>query len=116
MAAELIHAGAPELGDEVAFHCQQSIEKSLKGFLFWHNKPFQKTHNLVVLSNECISIDSTLESLLKKTAPLNQFAVGYRYPGQEIHPSTEEIESMIALAKEIYDAIIKRIPSEVRPD
>ena len=46
-AAELL---MPEgLLDEVAFHCQQAVEKCLKGFLFWHGKPFKKTHDLLSL-------------------------------------------------------------------
>ncbi len=115
-AAECLLEGDSDLADEAAFHCQQSIEKTLKGFLFWHSKPFQKTHNLVVLSNECVSIDPTLESLLKKTAPLNQYAVDYRYPGQEIHPAAEEVEDMIILAREIYSAVLKLLPSETHPE
>lgn len=29
--------------DTVCFHCQQTVEKYLKGFLAWHQAPFVKT-------------------------------------------------------------------------
>lgn len=115
-AAELLLSDKSPLIDEAAFHCQQSIEKSLKGFLFWNSRPFQKTHNLLALSSECLSIDSSLESLLKQTAPLTQYAVEYRYPGQENHPAKDEVEDMIDLAREILAAILQRVPKETHPD
>jgi HEPN domain-containing protein len=46
-AAELLLT--KPLVDEVAFHCQQAVEKCLKGFLFWHGQPFKKTHALNIL-------------------------------------------------------------------
>ena len=32
---------APLLGD-ATFHCQQAVEKALKAFLIWHDRPFRK--------------------------------------------------------------------------
>jgi HEPN domain-containing protein len=39
----------PPFADDIAFHSQQVVEKSLKAFLSWHRTPFRKTHNLVEL-------------------------------------------------------------------
>ena len=39
----------PPLLSDALFHCQQAVEKALKGFLTWHDEPFRKTHNLVEL-------------------------------------------------------------------
>lgn len=36
----------PPITESCVFHCQQAVEKSLKGFLTWHQKPFRKTHNI----------------------------------------------------------------------
>ena len=33
--------------DTVCFHCQQTVEKYLKGFLAWHRVPFAKIHDLL---------------------------------------------------------------------
>ena len=51
VAAELLSTNA-ELTGEVAFLCQQAIEKYLKAVLFELKIPIQKTHNLLKLYNE----------------------------------------------------------------
>jgi len=51
IAAELLSTNA-ELTGEVAFLCQQAIEKYLKAVLFELKIPIQKTHNLLKLYNE----------------------------------------------------------------
>ena len=40
---------APPLPSVIAFHAQQAAEKALKAFLFWHDRPFRKTHLLAEL-------------------------------------------------------------------
>ena len=49
--AEAIVAN-PEFTAEVAFHCQQAIEKFFKAYLFELKIPFQKTHDLGKLYSE----------------------------------------------------------------
>ena len=60
----------PPLFDEIAFHCQQSIEKAEKGFLFWHKQPFQKTHDLYLLGLKIIF--NLTKAKLLYMLPLNQ--------------------------------------------
>ena len=56
------------------FHCQQAIEKTLKGFLFWHDQPFRKTHDLVEIGSQVVAIDATLAPLVKRAEPLTEYA------------------------------------------
>lgn len=51
----------PPLLEDATFHCQQAVEKALKGFLTWHDHPFRKTHDLAEVGNQCVEIDPTLE-------------------------------------------------------
>ncbi len=37
---------SPPLFEDVLFHCQQTVEKVLKGFLAYYDIPFRKTHSL----------------------------------------------------------------------
>jgi HEPN domain-containing protein len=60
----------PPLLEDVVFHAQQAVEKTLKGFLTWHGRTFRKTHNLVELGGACSAIAPELENLLRKAAPL----------------------------------------------
>ncbi len=72
--AEIDLAASPPLLGDAAFHCQQAVEKALKAFLTWHDRPFRKTHDLVELGAECVAIDATLEPHLRAAAPLTEYA------------------------------------------
>jgi len=111
-AAELLMSDP--LVDEVSFHCQQAVEKCLKGFLFWHGQPFKKTHDLNLLSLDCIGIDASLQPILAATASLTQYAVEYRYPGPLMHPTEVEARDLIDLAKQIHGEIAGRLPFSVQ--
>jgi len=112
-AAEALINIEPPLFDEIAFHCQQAIEKAEKGFLFWHKQPFQKTHDLYLLGLSCCEIDPSLSNTIKPTARLTEYAVEYRYPSSAIHPSRNEIDEMIHLAKMVLTEISNRLPLEI---
>ena len=71
---------APPFSDDIVFHAQQAAEKALKAFLSWHCIPFRKTHNLVELGEACCQIDQSLELLLRRAAPLTEYAWKFRYP------------------------------------
>lgn len=94
------------------FHAQQAAEKSLKGFLTWHDVPFRKTHDLAEIGRQCVAIDSSLESLLMRSATLTQYSWRFRYPGEPQEPSLAEAEHAIALAREVYEALMPRLQSE----
>lgn len=68
----------PPILDDVVFHCQHA-EKTLKGFLAWHDQVFRKTHNLEELGELCLHIDPTLRSLINRIVPLTEYAWKFRY-------------------------------------
>lgn len=105
----------PPLTDHAAFHAQQAAEKAMKAFLTWHSEVFPKTHNLTQLGERCTRIDPSLEDLLRRASVLTEYAWKYRYPGEPSEPPREEAEEALALAREVYDAIVARLPEEVRP-
>ncbi len=107
-------AEPPFLAD-IVFHDQQAAEKAFKGFLAWHSTPFRKTHHLEELGEQCLQIDPTLELLVDKVLPLTKFAWMYRYPGEPEEPARDEAEKALALSRAAYDAILARLPEEVRP-
>jgi HEPN domain-containing protein len=45
----------PPFTADAVFRAQQAAEKTLKGFLAWHDVPFGKTHNLAALGGRCAS-------------------------------------------------------------
>jgi HEPN domain-containing protein len=114
-AADFERTAQPPLSGDMAFHAQQAAEKAMKGFLTWHDRPFRKTHNLIEIGEACTAADSTLDALLRRAAPLTEYAWKFRYPGEPELPPLNEAEAALALAREVYEAILSRLPPEVRP-
>lgn len=105
----------PPIAEDVLFHCQQAAEKSLKGFLTWHDQPFRKTHSLVELGMQCAELDPSLETLLREASGLSEYATKYRYPGETIPATVEEASDAIRLAIEVFQQVLAQLPFEVRP-
>ncbi|MBI3891771.1 MAG: HEPN domain-containing protein [Candidatus Wallbacteria bacterium] len=105
----------PPLLWDIVFHAQQAAEKSLKGYLAWHDVPFRKTHDLAEIGLACVTLDGSLEPLLRRTAALTEYAWRYRYPGEPEQPTALEADDALQTACEVYDAIRTRLPAEVRP-
>ena len=72
--------------DIVCYHCQQAVEKYLKGHLQEPGTPISKTHNLKALVNLILPSDPTIKSLRPQVHPLTKYAVDYRYPGYPRRP------------------------------
>jgi len=108
-------AASPPLLEDVVFHAQQATEKAFKGFLLWHNVPFRKTHSLEELGEQCLELDPTLSALVDRAVPLTEYAWRFRYPGEPEEPSLEEAEEALAIAQEVFEAILRRLPPEVAP-
>ena len=113
-SAEIDLAASPPAVEDALFHCQQAVEKALKGFLTWHDEPFGKTHQLRVIGAQCVELDSTLDSLVARVRPLTEFAWKFRYPGATYEPTIQEGRDALALAREAVEAILGRLPDEVR--
>lgn len=109
-----IATGEAGLQADVVFHAQQAAEKSLKAFLAWHDLPFRKTQNIEELGRECVSLDGTLQAIIKRAVPLTEYAWKFRYPGEPDEPSREEAEQALRTAREVFEAVASRLPEEVR--
>jgi HEPN domain-containing protein len=114
-AAEALLALDPPLLGEVVFHCQQAAEKAMKGYLTWHDRPFGKTHDLAAIGGLCVEGDQSLEPICRRAERLSVFAWVFRYPGDPEDPSVDEGRSALALAREVLEAILSRLPGELRP-
>jgi len=97
------------------FHCQQAVEKAFKAFLTWHDVPFRRIHVLEELAKACLRLDPSLQPLVATSTSLSAYAVRFRYPGAPYQPSLEEARAAEAIAREVFEAILARLPEEVRP-
>jgi HEPN domain-containing protein len=72
----------PQLHDLICFHCQQAAEKYLKALLQEFGMMVPRTHDLGDLLDLLVPHDATLRRLRRGVIFLTQFAVDYRYPGE----------------------------------
>jgi len=108
-------AASPPLIEDALFHCQQAVEKAMKGFLTAYDKVFRKTHDLDALATVCDAIDPSLADTLKESCDLTVFAWEFRYPGETEVPSEEEARKSLAIASRAYEEILSRLPKQAQP-
>ena len=87
----------------------------MKGLLTAHDRLFRKTHDLDELASTCESADPTLKEALNPARDLTVFAWVFRYPGEAEAPSLEEAKKFRAIAIEVYQSILNRLPQEAHP-
>lgn len=80
--------------EELCFHAQQTVEKSLKGLLVAKGISFPRTHNIRVLIDS-LPNDMVLPAEIEKTAGLTDYAVMSRYPSALEPVSEEEYQEAI---------------------
>lgn len=105
--AKVILAHKPELTDTICFHCQQAVEKTLKGYLVYLNIPFKKTHSLAYLLDLINDKEKIPENIYEQSELLENYAIEIRYPDDWYEPSIEDVkeafnnaESIIAFFKD----------------
>jgi HEPN domain-containing protein len=113
-ATILLNSSEPR-PETALFHCQLAAEKAGKAYLFWHDLPFHKTHDLPELGEACVALDASLQAIAQRAADLTPFAWVFRYPGEPEEPSVEEAQEALAIARQAYEAVLARLPEEVRP-
>ncbi len=106
----------PPLFEDALFHCQQAVEKAFKAFLPWHDVPFRKTHNLEEIGYQCEQVDPTLKQLVDTAVPLTEYAWKFRYPGEPGKVESQEVEEVLGIARDVYEAGLGALPNEVRPN
>jgi len=114
-AAQVAHDAVPPLLGTAVFHCQQGAEKSLKAFLVLHGRTFRKTHSIEEIGEAAIRIEADLREVVDRAVPLTEYAWKFRYPGEEDEPAAEEVDEAIQAARDVLNAVLKRIPAEARP-
>jgi hypothetical protein len=61
------------------------------------------------------AVDPSLEPILRRAAPLTEYAWRFRYPGAPAAPTRREADGAVELAADVLGAIVARLPTEVEP-
>lgn len=101
--------------DTALFHCQQAAEKAVKGFLTFHDKVFDKDHNIPKHLTKATSIEASFELWKEAARLLSKYAVLPRYPDDVLEISAKSCAMAYKYAKSIFDHSLSVLPKEVRP-
>ena len=97
-----------------AFHCQQCIEKALKGYLLYKTEKHVDGHNLTFLCRSACRIDRKFDEWLDESTSLNRYYIETRYPTDVGFDVTEkELEKIYKMANDMYAFIFGVISGEV---
>lgn len=108
-AAQVLLAADPPLPGDAAFHCQQCVEKSLKALLTRHDHRFRKTHDIGELAVASLTYLPRVEGLLRRAAPLTEYAWRFRYPGEAFEPTVEEVREATSIAADVMAAVASNV-------
>jgi HEPN domain-containing protein len=101
--------------DVAIYHCQQAAEKAAKGFLTFHDQPFEKTHDVEVLIALAAQYNSEFATWLEAAIRLTPYATEFRYPGDLLGPDQDEFEQALEAASGLYAFVLSLLPPEVHP-
>jgi HEPN domain-containing protein len=110
-------ASAPEGILETAFfHCQQTAEKAVKGYLAYCGHPLEKTHDVEKLVETAISYEPRFAAWQEAAADLTPYATAFRYPSEMIDPDEEEYRHAEQAAAGLLAFVCSLVPEEARPE
>jgi hypothetical protein len=81
-----------------AYHCQQAVEKIVKGMLVVAGVHFPKTHDISALADLAEDQFPAWRDLFTRGIPLTGWGHAYRYPGLEDDPPPDGADLATALA------------------
>ena len=100
-AAEHLITMLPQPLEIICYHCQQSAEKFLKGFLISNSIAPPKTHDLQQLCEMCMEISDEFKDLKDICKSLNPYGVQPRYPNEievfenDVEKALQSVQTMI---------------------
>lgn len=90
--------------ETICFHCQQTAEKALKGFLVFNSQEPPRTHDLELLRQICGAMGPDFSAYEDACKQLTAYAVVVRYPN-ELQVQLEDAEMAIKNAASILASI-----------
>jgi HEPN domain-containing protein len=107
--AALCLAADPPLRGVAAFHCQQAVEKLLKGFLTLAGKRGGKTHSLAQLGAGATASFPEVAELVAAARDWSNWAVDFRYPSRRRRPKPVPQADELQRALAIIDALVAHL-------
>ena len=93
----------------ICYHCQQSAEKYLKGYLVLCGKRPPKTHDLDELCNLSLQLSDTFKDIADQCSDLAAYGIHSRYP-MEIMLEEQDMRQALNSAKAVRDFVLAIAP------
>lgn len=88
--------------DTATFHCQQTAEKAVKGFLTAYDIEFEKTHDLEKLMVQGQQVNQAWAEYMVAARMITPYAVLARYPDEE-EPTSDDYAKLLPHANAILN-------------
>jgi HEPN domain-containing protein len=88
------------------YHCQQSVEKALKGYLTAKGTVFPKTHDLVALLELCMAVALEFDQWKTAARLLTPYATEFRYPTGTVEPTYQEAGQAVEMADSFMQFVV----------
>lgn len=95
--------------ETICFHCQQAVEKFLKGYLIYLEIGYQKTHEIGELVSICERKDRGITHLKEDADKLTDYAVEIRYPDDYYEIHENDAKEAFEIAKEVKAYIYSKV-------
>ena len=93
----------------VCYHCQQAVEKALKGYLIDNDVEPPYIHDLDKLCLMCIEYDSSFDAIQAACEKLNEYITAGRYPSTDEIVETDAVYALKE-ADKVYTFCADLIP------
>lgn len=114
-SAQILAKDADPPTDTLCYHCQQAVEKYLKGLLTLKKIDFIKTHDLSYLVKLSKSATGQIDDIEDDILSLNKYAIEARYPADiPIHYPIKEAKDSLKKATSILGFIKSLLPASIK--
>lgn len=96
----------------VCFLAQQMAEKYLKGLVIFHEKEFQKVHDLLRIESLLLEAEPEIQNIHEDCKQLNRYYIETRYPGDYPEFHWDDAEEALGAAQRIKTFILEKIRME----
>jgi HEPN domain-containing protein len=107
--AGLVVDADPPMAGAAVFHCQQAVEKALKGLLVQRGKRPTKTHSIQEIGRAITGTDPDLDQMIADADRLSPYATEFRYPGDLDQPDIDEARRALDLARDVVAKVETRV-------
>jgi len=106
-SAKFLLSMEPTPIEVVCYHCQQSAEKYLKGFIALNGGEILKTHDLLILNKKCCEYNKAFVEIRNDCIELVDYGVQARYPFY-VDVEKHDMELAIKSADRIKKFVIRK--------